>query len=277
MAYRGNQSSIVFGDAGPAPTRTAARGASQGGSQNVNNTLGDVPSVRLYAPPGGSSSISFGGEEPQMAAPRQAAPAPWGMSEPAAPAPMYQQQAPPAAYQQPAPPQAYMPAPSSAPYGQDMGGGTRTAYRAPSQGGSQKVGNTLGDVPSVKLHAPPGGASSISFGGGYDAPAPVQQRAPAPYAAAPAPAAYQQPAPAAYQQPVYQQQQAPAAYQPAHAPQGGYVPSTQNFGDGAKAAARTASRGASQGGSQNVGNTIGSVPSVKLHAPPGGASSISFG
>jgi hypothetical protein len=46
---------------------------------------------------------------------------------------------------------------------------------------------------------------------------------------------------------------------------------------GGKPAARTASRGASQGGSQNVGNTIGSVPSVKLHAPPGGASSISFG
>eukprot|EP00658_Telonema_sp_P-2_P009494 TRINITY_DN1354_c0_g1_i2.p1 TRINITY_DN1354_c0_g1~~TRINITY_DN1354_c0_g1_i2.p1 ORF type:complete len:258 (+),score=29.22 TRINITY_DN1354_c0_g1_i2:390-1163(+) len=38
----------------------------------------------------------------------------------------------------------------------------RTANR--NTGGLQNQGNTIGDVPSVKLHAPPGGTSSISFG-----------------------------------------------------------------------------------------------------------------
>ena len=38
--------------------RTAARGT--GGLQNCNNTIGDVPSVKLHAAPGGTSSLCFG-------------------------------------------------------------------------------------------------------------------------------------------------------------------------------------------------------------------------
>jgi len=251
--YNHNASSICFGsDDGPAPSRTAARSGGQGGSQNTDNTLGDVPSVRLYAPPGGSSSICFGGD---------AGPAPVQRQAPAQ-APMYQQPAPvqqaAPVYQQPAP-AAYDPY-----SGGGGGGGHRTASRGAAQGGSQNTGNTIGDVPSVRLYAPPGGSSSISFGG-EPAPAPVQRQAPV-QQYQPPPQQYQ-PAPAAYQP-------APAAYQPAPAANTGLG---FNDGVGSSNGGRTASRGAAQGGSQNTGNTIGSIPSVKLHAPPGGASSISFG
>jgi len=251
MSARANESSISFGDYGPAPTRTAARPAAQGGSQNVNNTLGDIPSVKLYAPPGGASSISFGGGEPVHAPLKtiqpQAPPAP-------APAPVYAAAPAPAAYAAPAAPAA--PAQGHFDVGAKSSG--RTACRAPAQGGSQNVGNTIGDVPSVKLHAPPGGSSSICFGGGYDAP---------PARAAPAPA----PAPVAPPAPVYAAPVAAAAPAPMAAP------ASTGFEVGGKPPARTAARACAQGGSQNVGNTIGDVPSVKLHAPPGGSSSISFG
>ena len=75
--------------------------------------------------------------------------------------------------------------------------GVRTANRGGGAGGMQNVGNSIGvsplfsllpaakfyrvtlsqDVPSVKLHAPPGGASSICFGA-EPAPAPVRVTCP---------------------------------------------------------------------------------------------------
>jgi len=54
---------------------------------------------------------------------------------------------------------------------------------------------------------------------------------------------------------------------------GVYISSTQKFA-GEKAPERTANRGGGSGGMQNVGNSIGDIPSVKLYAPPGGASSF---
>ena len=158
----------------------------------------DIPSVRLYAPPGGTSSISFGGDAPAAPAPVQAAPVP-----------QQQYLAPPV--QAAAPVQA-APVQQQQPYGlgAPQGGLGSTASRAPCQGGSQNVGNSIGvsvcspsvrhcvdfyerlrqntasawwisgshrvlfflsliflsrqDTPSVKLHAPPGGRSQISFG-----------------------------------------------------------------------------------------------------------------
>eukprot|EP00656_Telonema_subtile_P051120 TRINITY_DN680_c0_g1_i2.p1 TRINITY_DN680_c0_g1~~TRINITY_DN680_c0_g1_i2.p1 ORF type:complete len:271 (+),score=62.55 TRINITY_DN680_c0_g1_i2:699-1511(+) len=113
-------------------TRTASRAG--GGLQNQNNTIGDVPSVKLYHAPGGSSSISFGDEPSQFTAP---------VAQPVA-----------------AQPAAAQPAVSAQ---DDVGKApNRTASR--NTGGLQNQNNTIGDVPSVKLHAPPGGASSISFG-----------------------------------------------------------------------------------------------------------------
>ena len=44
----------------PSLHRTANRGGGAGGMQNVGNSIGDIPSVRLHAPPGGTSQVMFG-------------------------------------------------------------------------------------------------------------------------------------------------------------------------------------------------------------------------
>jgi len=94
----------------------------------------------------------------------QAAPAPI-QQEYQLPSPVHtQQQAPAYQQQQQAAPTYQQQAAMQTSLSGGGGGGVRTAQRAPSQGGSQNVGNTIGDTPSVKLHAPPGGVSSISFG-----------------------------------------------------------------------------------------------------------------
>merc|ERR1712227_1188806 len=77
------------------------------------------------------------------------------------------------------------------------------------------------------------------------------------------------------QQPVMQQ---PVMMEPmAQQPVMHEAPASMQPLDGQDAPKRTASRGGGAGGMQNVGNSIGDIPSVKLHAPPGGSSSISFG
>merc|ERR1719305_1150232 len=125
MAYQQNlannqASSISFGSDGPAPSRTAQYNKK---GDTCANVLGDVPSVKLHAPPGGSSSISFGSDP---------APAPVSQGRPNPQASSWSpyggdsaQQAPPAAapaaYAPPPAPAAYAPPPAAAP--QDFGGG----------------------------------------------------------------------------------------------------------------------------------------------------------
>ena len=117
-----------------APERTANRAGGAGGMQNVGNSIGDVPSVRLYAPPGGGSSFTAaGGATMAMLG---------GGPDPA--------------------PTAYQTSSSAAPI--DAEGPIRTASRGVGAGGMQNVGNSIGEIPSVKLHAPPGGASQVMFG-----------------------------------------------------------------------------------------------------------------
>jgi len=140
--------------------------------------------------------------------------------------------------------------------------------------------NFLGDRPSTRVHAPPGGASSICFGGYDDAPAPARTgrraapasyaRESAPVAAACAPVAA---APArAAAEPLRESNSAalaaamataatavPAARKPAA---GGMAESSNKFANGAN---------------QNAGNFITDRPTTRLHAPPGGHSSFSLG
>jgi len=211
-------------------TRTASRGG--GGLQNCDNTIGDVPSVKLHHAPGGTSSISFGDEVSQFAPQARQAPqsAPFATQDQGftqrnvAAAPQMENVNRVTAQQFH---NAQSPFATDAP----QAGGTRTASRG--AGGLQNCDNHIGDVPSVKLHHNPGGSSTISFGCDDNSS---------------------------------QFERAPGLGPPVSfvAPQASGVPVN-----------RTASR--NTGGLQNVGNTIGDVPSVKLHAPPGGASTISFG
>jgi SPIRAL1-like protein len=97
--------------------------------QNVGNFLTDRPSSRVLAAPGGGSSIVFGTEGDD------------------------------APVQQRATGRARVPQPGSL-GGGDSGFATNN-YARPS---GQNVGNFLTDRKSTKVHAPPGGASQITFG-----------------------------------------------------------------------------------------------------------------
>ena len=113
--------------------------------------------------------------------------------------------------------------------------------------GPQQVGRS-----STRLHAPPGGASQISFGS-YSEPTPAAHHtaavsaAPAQHTAAPA--------------------EAPATADPEMRGCEGYQPNHAAFANGGLQSSSTELKGP-----QQVGRS-----STRLHAPPGGASQISFG
>lgn len=125
-------------------------------SQNVDNFLGDRPSTRVRAPPGGASSICFGSSEPTPA-PVRRVPA---TSQAAAPAAKREEPAPKAA--EPTPKAVLRdtnnvvaaPAPTRK-------GVSSNAY---ATGSNQNCGNVITDRPTTRLHAPPGGKSSFSLG-----------------------------------------------------------------------------------------------------------------
>ena len=120
------------------------------------------------------------------------------------------------------------------------------------------VDNFMTERPSTRVRAPPGGASSISFGGGEPAPAPVR-RAPAARPQAAAPAAKREEPAAPAPKAVLRDVNTPAA---AAAPAG---------------KARVSSNAYATGSNQNCGNVITDRPTTRLHAPPGGKSSFSLG
>jgi SPIRAL1-like protein len=133
-----------------------------------------------------------------------------------------------------------------------------------ANGGNQNCGNMITDRSSTRIHAPPGGRSQIGClggsGGWDDNAAPVQQRAPR-----------QQPDQGAYNpyettsgmagQRAQQQQLAPQGANHDH----------QHLG------LNVSSNAFANGGNQNCGNMITDRSSTRIHAPPGGHSSIHFG
>jgi len=112
-----------------------------------------------------------------------------------------------------------------------------------ANGADQNCGNVITDRPSTRLHAPPGGHSSISFGA--DAPdlnVPRLSRE-------------------------TQQNAFGEARSNVH---------SQVFGAPSDARAHS-SNAYANGADQNCGNFITDRPSTRLHEPPGGRSQIAFG
>mmetsp|Transcript_9247 Transcript_9247/g.16315 ORF Transcript_9247/g.16315 Transcript_9247/m.16315 type:complete len:133 (+) Transcript_9247:139-537(+) len=128
-------------------------------SQNVDNFLGTRPSTRVHAPPGGASSISFGGYDAPKAAPKpRRAPlkeVPVTTASVAAPKVTITAAtaAKPAAS-----------ASASATTTAAAAAGGRVSSNAYARGDNQNCGNVITDRPSTRLHAPPGGKSSFSLG-----------------------------------------------------------------------------------------------------------------
>lgn len=134
--------------------------------------------------------------------------------------------------------------------------GGRVSSNAFANGSNQNCGNVLTERPSTRLHAPPGGKTSLSLGWGGDEQ-PLQRRAPAnggepPAAWSPAPAA------------------------PAQSPQApGYGRSGPS--GGAPRDGRVSSNAFATGSNQNCGNVLTDVSSTRVAAPPGGSSSLNLG
>jgi hypothetical protein len=120
--------------------------------QTEHTGISDHPSTKVHAPPGGASSFAFSYGDVQPAQRQEKAPPP----PQAAPQAMVQQQAP----------------------GQQVAG-TRMRVQTEHTG--------ISEHPSTKVHAPPGGASSFSFG--HEDVQPTQRREKAPPAQVMAPVA----------------------------------------------------------------------------------------
>lgn len=157
-----------------------------------------------------------------------------------------------------------------------------------ASGVNQNAGNFLTEKPITKIHAPPGGVSSISFGDQHTAPAvaakPQQQQQqglvlgtptqPAtPESAdsvedglAPIPMMELPPAPSAVEE---EEEAAPVVPPPAPAAE-----ATAAANGGAPA---VSSNAYASGSNQNSGNFMTGRPTTRVRAPPGGASSITFG
>eukprot|EP00227_Mantoniella_beaufortii_P002251 CAMPEP_0197616720 /NCGR_PEP_ID=MMETSP1326-20131121/60672_1 /TAXON_ID=1155430 /ORGANISM="Genus nov. species nov., Strain RCC2288" /LENGTH=493 /DNA_ID=CAMNT_0043185607 /DNA_START=339 /DNA_END=1821 /DNA_ORIENTATION=+ len=127
--------------------------------------------------------------------------------------------------------------------------GRGQSSNAYANGSDQNCGNVITDRSTVRLHAPPGGHSSICFGASDAGPAPS--------------------APSG----VRGQSREAAQNMAQHSASG---VSSQIFG--APSGGRSGSSNAyANGQDQNNGNFITDRPTTRLHAPPGGFSSISFG
>ena len=181
---------------------------------------GDPAHVKLHAPPGGKSSFSLSwGDDPEP--PKRRAPPPQSQFQ------LHGQEEVKKPFGAPSYP---APAPAPKTFGVPSTGGMRT---------ENNIGSDGGDRSSVKVHNPPGGASSFSIFGGDE---PFQHKQPF----------------------GHQHRQFQAAPPPPPPPMPSYQrpPDVPAFGE------RVTS------GSTDVAGQ--GKTSVKVHAPPGGKSSITF-
>ena len=159
-------------------SRIGSNAFANGASMNSGNYLVDGrPTSRVNAPPGGQSSFSLAWDSPA-----KKVPAPVDVAAPPAGAPRESPRTaskakpPPAssislAWDSPvksseapaAPPAAAAPIPSSGGGGYAFGGNTRHGSNAFANGATPEVGNFITDRSTTRLHAPPGGHSTIQL------------------------------------------------------------------------------------------------------------------
>jgi len=249
VSQLGRDGKMQFG-ASAALRNGSSSAYANGANQNCGNVITDRSTTRLHAPPGGRSSICFGDDSaPLPAQPRHHRGQPRDDSRREQPRLQQPREEPYARGSE-----------SYARGSESYAHGSSAAVRhgssnAFANGANQNCGNVLTDRSSTRLHAPPGGGSSFSLGwGGADDRFADTRRAPAR-------------APARDYQPPARE----SAYQPAPYRQ----PKADDYAFGANA--RHGSNAYANGANQNCGNFITDRSTTRLHAPPGGRSSISFG
>ncbi|CAN0247012.1 unnamed protein product [Phaeothamnion confervicola] len=144
-------------DAEPAPmedgrptTAVSANAFAVGSNQNAGNFLTDKPTTRVRAPPGGASTFSISGNSEPEATPRQRFPNQKPEVNAAAAAAAAAATAA----------NGYVPVAVAA-NAQPV---QRTSANAFATGSNQNAGNFLTDKPTTRVHAPPGGRTSICLG-----------------------------------------------------------------------------------------------------------------
>mmetsp|Transcript_68100 Transcript_68100/g.163439 ORF Transcript_68100/g.163439 Transcript_68100/m.163439 type:complete len:239 (+) Transcript_68100:125-841(+) len=233
----------AFG-ARPAPSSNAF---ASGSNQNCGNSICDRPMTRVVAPPGGSSSISFGWEDTSG-----------GRRQPPPNGPPERQ------------PRDYY---SGAGVRDDFvpAGVARSRDSANSfaSGANQNNGNVISDTSTTRRICPPGGSSSLNLswsdndpaaGGSMSRPARHVDDAPAYGARRMADAPFDAPP--------------PFAVGGGRGAAGGRPPSSEvTFGS----RPRVSSNSYASGANQNVGNVISDTPTTRVSRPPGGATTLQLG
>lgn len=162
------------------------------------------------------------------------------------------------------------------------GAASPTSSNAYASGVNQNAGNFLTEKPITRIHAPPGGASSISFGDQHTAPAVGSATKPQPalvlgtptQPATPESAESSDDGPAPI--PMMELPPAPSAVEEVEEVEEAVVPPPAPPA-AAAAEAVVSSNAYATGSNQNSGNFMTGRPTTRVRAPPGGASSITFG
>ena len=157
--------SIMFESQDPvfgACPKVSSNSFANGSNQNCGNSIGDIPTTRVAAPPGGKSSLCLGWDEPP--------PQPRGKGGKGGKGAMpWTEQCPPAGAPARAP--AGAPAAPGAPAGagarrppeEIYGVRPRESSNSYASGHNQNTGNVLTGVPTTRVSRPPGGHSEMSL------------------------------------------------------------------------------------------------------------------